>query len=130
MSSISLRRGVYARKRKTVKIITGCDYRCCESAHIDRIWLADRVAVRNERTLEDIMEFLLLWADNLDDALCALRHLAPKILGLLAAFVLFVVTGFALVVAPEATLAVLGVAMSASLIEGIRRRRASIANDR
>ena len=35
------------------------------------------------------MEFLLLWADNLDDALGALRHLAPKILRFLIAFALF-----------------------------------------
>ena len=41
------------------------------------------------------MEFLLLWADNLDDALGALRHLMPKIIGFLAAFALFAATGFA-----------------------------------
>lgn len=76
------------------------------------------------------MEFLLLWADNLDDALCALRHLAPKILSFVAAFVLFAATGFALVIAPEATLAILGVAMSASLLEGVRRRRASVSSER
>ncbi len=32
------------------------------------------------------MEFLLLWADNLDDALGALRHLAPKILSFYCSF--------------------------------------------
>ena len=46
------------------------------------------------------MEFLLLWWDNLDDALCATRHLAPKILGFLLAFALFALTGFALLLAP------------------------------
>ena len=76
------------------------------------------------------MEFMLLWADDLDDALCALRHLAPKILGFLAAFVLFAVTGFALVLAPQATLAAIGLVLSASLVEGIRRRRrATTSND-
>lgn len=75
------------------------------------------------------MEFLLLWADNLDDALGALRHLAPKILGFIAAFALFALTGFALVLAPQATLAVIGLVLSASLIEAVRRRRAALAHD-
>lgn len=51
------------------------------------------------------MEFLLLWADNIDDALGALRHLAPKILGLVGAISLFTLTGFALVHAPELAVA-------------------------
>jgi hypothetical protein len=72
------------------------------------------------------MEFLLLWADNLDDALGALRHLAPKILGFIAAFALFAATGFALVLVPEAALGVIGLIMSASLIEAVRRRRTAI----
>ena len=72
------------------------------------------------------MEFLLLWADNLDDALGALRHLAPKILGFIAAFALFAATGFALVLAPEAALGVIGLIMSASLIEAVRRRRTAV----
>jgi hypothetical protein len=74
------------------------------------------------------MEFLLLWADNLDDALGALRHLAPKILGFIAAFALFAATGFALVLAPEAALGVIGLIMSASLIEAVRRRRMSVGS--
>ena len=74
------------------------------------------------------MEFLLLWADNLDDALGALRHLAPKILGFIAAFALFAATGFALVLAPEAALGVIGLIMSASLIEAVRRRRTSLTS--
>jgi hypothetical protein len=74
------------------------------------------------------MEFLLLWADNLDDALGALRHLAPKILGFIAAFALFAATGFALVLAPQAALGVIGLIMSASLIEAVRRRRTSIGS--
>ena len=74
------------------------------------------------------MEFLLLWADNLDDALGALRHLAPKILGFIAAFALFAATGFALVLAPQAALGVIGLIMSASLIEAVRRRRTAISS--
>jgi hypothetical protein len=72
------------------------------------------------------MEFLLLWADNLDDALGAVRHLAPKILGFIAAFALFAATGFALVLAPQAALGVIGLIMSASLIEAVRRRRTAV----
>lgn len=75
------------------------------------------------------MEFLLLWADNLDDALGTLRHLAPKIVGLLVALALFALTGFALVLAPQATLAVIGLVLSASLFERLRRRRAALASD-
>lgn len=79
------------------------------------------------------MEFLLLWADNLDDAMGAVRHLAPKILSFLAAFALFALTGFALMLAPQATLAVIGLMLSVPLIEHIRRRRATpakgLAND-
>ena len=75
------------------------------------------------------MEFLLLWADNVDDALCALRHLAPKILSFVAAFALFALTGFALLLQPQATLAIIGLVLSASLIEHLRRRRAAVAND-
>jgi hypothetical protein len=74
------------------------------------------------------MEFLLLWADNLDDALGALRHLAPKILGFIAAFALFAATGFALVLAPQAALGVIGLIMSASLIEAVRRRRNAVGS--
>lgn len=46
------------------------------------------------------MEFLLLWVDELDDALGALRHLAPRIAGFLTALALFAATGCALVLAP------------------------------
>ena len=74
------------------------------------------------------MEFLLLWADNVDDALCALRHLAPKILSFVAAFALFALTGFALVLAPQATLAAIGLVLSASLVEHVRRRRSALDN--
>jgi len=69
------------------------------------------------------MEVLLLWADNLDDAVGALRHLGPKLVGLLAAMLLFALTGFALILAPHATLAGIGLVLSASLVEAVRRRR-------
>lgn len=70
------------------------------------------------------MEFLLLWADNFDDAVHAVRHLAPKLLGLVFAASLFALTGFALIRAPHIALACIGLVLSASLIEAIRRRRA------
>jgi hypothetical protein len=69
------------------------------------------------------MEFLLLWVDELDDAVGAARHLAPKILGLLCAVALFVGTTVALSLAPQASLGVLALVLSASLIEAVRRRR-------
>lgn len=68
------------------------------------------------------MEFMLLWIDELDDALGALRHLAPKILGFLAATALFAATGFALILAPHIALVVFAVALSASFLEVARRR--------
>lgn len=75
------------------------------------------------------MEFLLLWADNLDDLLGALRHLAPRIIGFFAALALFAATGFALVLAPHATLAIIGFVLSVSLFESLRRRRARAADE-
>lgn len=69
------------------------------------------------------MEFLLLWADELDDAMGAARHLAPKAIAFAVAVALFAATALALVFAPQATLAVIAVALSASLIEIVRRRR-------
>ena len=69
------------------------------------------------------MEFLLLWIDDLDDAVGATRHLAPKILGFLCALALFAATGFALLRAPQVTLAAVGIVLSASLFESVRRRR-------
>lgn len=69
------------------------------------------------------MEFMLLWVDELDDAIGALRHLAPKILGFLLAVALFIGTAFAFSLAPQVTLAALGLVLSASLLEAARRRR-------
>lgn len=76
------------------------------------------------------MEFMLLWIDELDDAIGALRHLAPKILGFLAASALFAATGFALVLAPHVALIVLAVALSASLLEVIRRKLTRVLAER
>lgn len=76
------------------------------------------------------MEFMLLWIDELDDAIGALRHLAPKILGFLAAIALFAATGFALVLAPHVALTVLAVALSASLLEVIRRKLTRVLAER
>jgi hypothetical protein len=76
------------------------------------------------------MEFLLLWADELDDALAVLRHYAPRILGLIAALAAFAATGFALILAPHLTLAAFAVVLSVALVETLRRRRARTASDR
>jgi hypothetical protein len=69
------------------------------------------------------MEFLLLWIDDLDDAIGALRHLAPQIMSFLVALALFAATGAALVMAPQVTLSLAAVVLSASIIELARRRR-------
>jgi hypothetical protein len=76
------------------------------------------------------MEFLLQWADELDDALAVARHYAPRILGLLAAIALFAATGFALMYAPHVTLAVFAVVLSATLFEAVRRRIARTPAER
>ena len=70
------------------------------------------------------MEILLLWADELDDALAVLRHYAPRILGFVVALALFAATGFALMLAPHVTLGAFSVILSGTLIETLRRRRA------
>ena len=72
------------------------------------------------------MEFLLLWIDDLDDAIGALRHLAPQIMSFLVALALFAATGAALVMAPHVTLPLAAVALSASIIELARRRRRTL----
>lgn len=67
------------------------------------------------------MEILLLWADNLDDAISALRHYGPRITGLLLAIALFVATGIGLLLAPPLVLA--AAAGCAAVTEVLRRRR-------
>jgi hypothetical protein len=76
------------------------------------------------------MEFLLQWADELDDAMAVLRHYAPRILGLFVALALFAATGVALMYAPQVTLAVFAVVLSATLFEALRRRLARTTSDR
>lgn len=76
------------------------------------------------------MEFLLLWIDELDDAVGAARHLAPRLLGLLVACALFAATGFGLVLAPHLTACALAVVLSASLLEVARRRFARVIAQR
>lgn len=75
------------------------------------------------------MEFLLQWADDLDDAMHALRHLLPSIVGFLVALALFAATGAALVLAPHVAVPVAAVGASASLFEMARRRRVRAARD-
>ena len=58
------------------------------------------------------MEFLLLWADELDDALAVLRHYAARILGLFVAIALFAVV------------------LSATLFEALRRRLVRVSSER
>jgi hypothetical protein len=72
------------------------------------------------------MEFLLQWADELDDALGVIRHYAPRILGMIAALALFAATGYALVFVPYFTLAAFGLILSATLFEAFRRLRARL----
>jgi hypothetical protein len=76
------------------------------------------------------MEFLLQWIDELDDLVGAVRHLAPKVLGFVCALALFASTGFALLLAPGLTLAIIGLVLSASLVEAVRRRRAALSASR
>jgi preprotein translocase subunit SecY len=76
------------------------------------------------------MEVFLLWIDELDDALGAARHLAPKFIGFLSAIALFAGTVFALSLAPQVTLSIVGVVLTASLGEAVRRRLSRIAADR
>lgn len=73
------------------------------------------------------MEFLLLWVDELDDAFAVLRHLAPRLLGLIAALGLFAATGFALSRAPQALLLIMAACLGGGLFERVRRRRAQSA---
>jgi len=69
------------------------------------------------------MEFLLRWADDLDDALGALRHLWPQVVDFITATLLFVMTGFSLMIATQATALALAVLLAAVLLEVLRQRR-------
>jgi hypothetical protein len=77
------------------------------------------------------MEFLLLWADDLDDALGVLRHFASRLLALLATLALLCATGLALLLAPQLVLGLVAVTLCAFLAEFARRRlRSGRAHDR
>jgi hypothetical protein len=69
------------------------------------------------------MENLLLVADNVDDLFHAARHMFPRFLSFLGAAMLFAATVVAVVLNPQATLAILFVLTSASLLDRARRRR-------
>lgn len=73
------------------------------------------------------MEFLLLWADEIDDAMGALRHLAPRALGLILALTVFLAAVIALMLAAEITLAICALVLSAGLLAVVRRCRARLA---
>ncbi len=70
------------------------------------------------------MEFLLLWVDELDDAVGTLRHLIPRILGFLFATIAFLGAALAFSLAPHAAFGIAAVGLSVSLFEVARRRRA------
>lgn len=67
------------------------------------------------------MENLLLVLDELDDAVATARHLAPRLLGFLAALALFGLTVLSFLFLPKLTLGALGVLASIALIERARR---------
>lgn len=74
------------------------------------------------------MEFLLLWADDLDDVLGVLRHLSPRVLPWLAALALFALAGVTLVRAPHLALTAIALILGACLlVEAVRRRLAGAA---
>ena len=68
------------------------------------------------------MEFLLLWADDLDDVLGALRHLWPQVVDFITATLLFVTTVFGLMLATQATVFAVVALLAAAMLEMSRRR--------
>lgn len=68
------------------------------------------------------MEDWLLVLDELDDAVAAARHMAPRLLGFIAALALFSLTVLSFLFLPKVTLAVAGVLLSIVLIERVGRR--------
>lgn len=67
------------------------------------------------------MENLLLVLDEFDDAVATARHLAPRLLGFLAALALFSLTVLSFLLLPKVTLVAAGVLMSIVLIERFAR---------
>lgn len=68
------------------------------------------------------MEDLLLVLDDLDDAVAVARHLAPRLLGFIAALALFSLTVLSFLFLPKVTLAATGVLLSIVLIDRVARR--------
>jgi hypothetical protein len=66
------------------------------------------------------MENLLLVLDELDDIVTTACHLAPRLLGFLAALALFGLTVLSFLFLPKLTLGALGVLLSVALIERAR----------
>jgi hypothetical protein len=73
------------------------------------------------------MEDLLLLWDELDDAVAAARHLAPRLLGFLAAFALFALTVLSFLFLPKVTLGALAVLLTVVLLERVRRHLLPLA---
>ena len=68
------------------------------------------------------MENLLLVLDEVDDVVGIVRHLAPRLLGFLAALVLFALTVLTFLFLPKVALAALGVLLSVALIDRVSKR--------
>jgi hypothetical protein len=68
------------------------------------------------------MENLLLVLDDLDDVVGAARHLAPRLLGLMAALALFGLTVMCFLLAPWITVGALGVLLAVVLLDRVGRR--------
>ena len=73
------------------------------------------------------MEDWLLVLDELDDAVATARHMAPRLIGFFAALALFALTVVSFMFVPRTTLAILGVLLSASLLERMRRHILALA---
>jgi hypothetical protein len=68
------------------------------------------------------MENLLLVLDEVDDVVGIARHLAPRLLGFLAALVLFTLTVLIFLFLPKIALAVLAILLSVALIDRVGKR--------
>ena len=66
------------------------------------------------------MDNILLVLDEVDDIVATARHLAPRLLGFLAALAVFGLTVLSFLFLPKLTLGALGVLLSVALIERAR----------
>jgi hypothetical protein len=69
-----------------------------------------------------MMENWLLALDELDDAVCVARHVAPRLLGFIAALLVFALTVVSFLFVPKITLAATGVLLTIALVDRVRRR--------